>query len=170
MKILVLNGSPHGKGNTAALTGAFVEGAESKGHEVTVIQVGTKKIGGCKACEYCHTKGNGACIQQDDMGEVYEALKDTDLLVLASPVYYFGWSGQLQDTISRFYPMGKVAVKKGALILSSASPNVYDGPVAQYRNMLRYFGAEDAGVFTFHGEENQSEQALTQVREFGASL
>ena len=170
MNILVLNGSPHAAGNTAALVKAFEEGAAGAGHSVTVIQVGTKKIGGCMACEYCHTKGNGAGIQKDDMAEVMEALKTADMLVLASPVYYFGWSGQLQSTVSRFYPLGKVSVKKAALLLSSASPDVYDGPVAQYRNMLRYFGAEDTGIFAFHGEDNQSEKTLAQVKAFGASL
>lgn len=53
---------------------------------------------------YCHTKGNGECIQKDDMQEIYEALKTTDLLVFASPVYYWSWSGQLQSAVSRFYP------------------------------------------------------------------
>lgn len=58
MNILVLNGSPHANGNTSALVHAFVDGAESKNHKVTVIPVALKKIAGCMACEYCHTKGN----------------------------------------------------------------------------------------------------------------
>ena len=78
---------------------------------------GVEKIAGCMACEYCHTKGNGECIQKDDMQEVYEALKTTDLLVFASPVYYWSWSGQLQSVVSRFYPMGPVKVKNALCFL-----------------------------------------------------
>lgn len=55
MKILVLNGSPRANGNTAAMIDAFAEGAREKGHEVSIIPVGQKKIGGCIGCEYCHT-------------------------------------------------------------------------------------------------------------------
>lgn len=62
MKILVLNGSPRPKGNTRQMINAFREGAIDAGHTVDVVDVCRKKIGGCIACEYCHTKGNGACI------------------------------------------------------------------------------------------------------------
>ena len=94
MKILVLNGSPRPNGNTAALVSAFVEGAKENGHEVTVVPVCQKKIAGCLACEYCHTKGEGRCIQQDDMQEVYPVLAEAEMIVLASPVYYHSFTGQ----------------------------------------------------------------------------
>lgn len=96
MNILVLNGSPRPNGNTAAMVKAFVDGAETNGHQVTVISVCQKKIAGCLACEYCHTKGNRTCIQQDDMQEVYPLLDKAEMIVLASPVYYHSFTGQLQ--------------------------------------------------------------------------
>ena len=170
MNILILNGSPHPEGNTSALVKAFTEEAESKEHKVTTISVAQKNIAGCKACEYCRTKGKGKCIQQDDMQEVYDALESTDLLVFASPVYYWSWSGQLQSTISRFYPYGAVKVKKCALLLTSASPDVYNAPISQYHSILKYFGAEDMGIYTSCGEENKSEEKLAVVRKFGESL
>ena len=74
MRIIVLNGSPRPKGNTRQMVDAFRSGAESAGHRVDVIDVCRKKIAGCLACEYCHTKGNGACVQKDDMQEVYSLL------------------------------------------------------------------------------------------------
>ena len=55
------------------------------------------------ACEYCHTKGRGSCIQQDDMQEIYLSLREADMLVIASPIYYHGISGQLKCVIDRFY-------------------------------------------------------------------
>ena len=96
MNILVLNGSPRPNGNTAQMINAFREGAVASGNKVDVINVCRKKIAGCLACEYCHTKGGGQCVQKDDMQEVYDLLKDAEMLVLASPVYYHGLSGQLK--------------------------------------------------------------------------
>ncbi|MDD3240827.1 MAG: NAD(P)H-dependent oxidoreductase [Lachnospira sp.] len=65
MKILVLNGSPRPNGNTAKMVDAFRQGAESVGSEVVVVEVCKKNISGCVACEYCHTKGGGQCIQRN---------------------------------------------------------------------------------------------------------
>ena len=78
------------------MVNAFKKGAESAGHIVDVVDVCKKKIGGCLACEYCHSKGHGECIQKDDMQEVYNLLKEAEMLVIASPIYYHGISGQLK--------------------------------------------------------------------------
>ena len=170
MKIVVLNGSPRPKGNTAALIAAFREGAESRGHEVTVLPGGTMKIGGCKGCEYCHTKGGGACVQKDDMAQVYPALAEAELLVLASPVYYFGLTGQLQSVISRFYAVMAPAAKKFALLLTSGSPDVYGAIEAQYRGILNFIQAQDLGIFEYNGKQVGTDEALAEVRSFGESL
>lgn len=170
MKILVLNGSPRPKGNTAALIAAFREGAESAGHQVSVLQVGTMNIGGCKGCEYCHTKGGGACIQKDDMAEVYPALAESEMLLLASPVYYHGLSGQLESVISRFYAVMAPAAKKWALLLTSGSPNVYAAIETQYKGILGFIQAQDLGIFEYDGKQVGTEEALAEIKAFGASL
>lgn len=87
MRILVLNGSPRPKGNTKQMIEAFRVGAASSGHRVDVVDVCRKKIGGCLACEYCHAKGNGNCVQKDDMQEISSLLKEAELLVIASAIY-----------------------------------------------------------------------------------
>ncbi|MCR4771773.1 MAG: flavodoxin family protein [Oscillospiraceae bacterium] len=170
MKIVVLSGSPRPNGNTAALVSAFKEGAESKGHTVSVLQVGTMKIGGCRGCEYCHDKGGGKCVQKDDMDRVYPALAEADMTVLASPVYYFGLTGQLQSAISRFYAVMAPAAKKWALILTSGSPDVYGAIETQYRGILNFIQAEDLGIFEYDGRQAGTEAASAEVRAFGASL
>ncbi len=170
MKIAVLNGSPRPKGNTAALIDEFKAGAESAGHQVSVLQVGTMSINGCKGCEYCHTKGGGNCIQKDDMEKVYPVLTEAELLVLASPVYYFGLTGQLQSVVSRFYAIGAPAAKKYALLLTSGSPNVYPAIEAQYKGILSFIHAEDIGIFEYDGQKVGTEAAASEVRAFGASL
>lgn len=175
MNILVLNGSPRPKGNTKGLIEAFREGAVSAGHQVDVMDVCRMKIGGCLACEYCHTKGCGTCVQKDDMQQVYALLKEAEMLVIASPIYYHGISGQLKCVLDRFYsaayPSKPQKLKKVAMILSSGDPNMYDGAMFSYQgDFLDYLGLEDMGVFTAHGWENGSSQKLAELHDFGASL
>lgn len=169
MKITILNGSPR-KENTYAMVEAFKEGAEAAGHEVEVLHVGKMKIAGCLACEYCHGKGEGKCVQRDDMDTVIEAYKACDMVVFASPIYYFGMTAQMMAAIQRVYCIGKPAAAKAALMLSSASPNPFDGAIGTYKGICAFTGMEDAGVFTAAGEENKSEAKLAEIREFAKNL
>lgn len=175
MKILVLNGSPRPKGNTKQMIEAFHEGATASGHQVDIVDVCKKRISGCLACEYCHTKGNGTCIQKDDMQEVYNLLHEADMLVIGSPIYYHGLSGQLKCVLDRFYsaayPTKPPHLKKVAMILSSGDANMYDGALFSFQgDFLDFLGLENMGVFTAHGEENGSVDKLEELKAFGASL
>lgn len=175
MNILVLNGSPRPKGNTKQMIEAFKKGAESSGHQINVADVCQMKIGGCIACEYCHTKGNGICIQKDDMQKIYDLLKEAEMLVIASPIYYHGISGQLKCVIDRFYsaayPRKPKSLKKVAMILSSGDANMYDGALFSFRgDFLDYLDLENMGVFTAHGVENGSKKKLEELKAFGTSL
>lgn len=174
MNILVLNGSPRPEGNTAALVDAFTEGAKEAGHGVTVLNLGRKKIAGCIACEHCHNKGNGACIQKDDMQEVYAALEKAEMLVLASPVYYFTLTGQLQCAIQRIYAFKSTMppkLKKTALILTSGDGDVYASSIQEYNEaFLGYMGTQDMGIITAYGDQNKSKKKLAEARALGKSL
>ncbi len=176
MNILVLNGSPRPAGSTKKMIDAFREGAESVGHRVTVLDVCRMNIHGCLACEYCHTRGNGKCVQQDDMEQVYAALNEADLLVLASPIYYHNISGQLKCAIDRFYaaatlPTRPPRLTKIAFILSSGSPDMYVGARFSFEgDFLDYLGLEDMGFFTSSRAENGSPEKLQELRAFGVSL
>ena len=170
MKIAILNGSPR-KENTSAMVDAFVEGAREAGHEVEVLHVGKMKIAGCLSCEYCHTKGNGQCIQNDDMQKVMPAYLNADMVVYASPIYYFGLTAQISAAMQRVYAIGKPSkATKAALLLSSASRGVYQGAVATYRDMISYMGLEDKGIITAAGSENGSETKLNEIRNFAQNL
>mgnify|MGYP001771448490 CR=1 FL=1 len=175
MQILVLNGSPRPHGNTAAMVEAFRKGAEENGHVVTVVNVCQKKIAGCLACEYCHQEGSGherQCVQKDDMQEVYPLLDEAEIIVLASPVYYHGFSGQLQCAINRIYALDKPKkLKKAALILSSGSDHVYSGAIYEYQNsFLNYLRLEDMGIYTAYDQQNRSPEKLEELYQFGRSL
>ena len=169
MKIAILNGSPK-TANTAAMISAFAEGAKEAGHEVEILHVGRMKINGCLACEFCHTKGEGKCIQKDDMEKVMPAYKEADMNVFASPIYYFDMTAQILAAIQRVYAIGKPAASKAALLLSAASPNPFDGAIATYKAILTYTGINDAGIITAGGEENGSEEKLSEIRAFAKAL
>ena len=171
MNILILQGSPRANGNTAWMAEECRKAAEAAGHKVTLVDVAHKKIAGCLACEYCHGKGNGACVQKDDMQEIYPLLAETEALVLASPIYYFGMSAQIQAPIQRIYNMQKPGkLKKMALLLSSYSPDVYDGATAQYRGICFYWEVEDAGVVTAKIDEQKTEATLAKIAALAAKL
>ena len=170
MKIAILNGSPR-KENTAAMVSAFAEGAKEAGHEVEILHVGKMKIGGCLACEYCHGKGAGKCVQKDDMDKVIPAYQDCDMVVFASPIYYFTMTAQIIAAIQRVYCIGKpTKASKAALLLSSASPNPFAGAIAMYKDMTGYMNIENTGIITAAGDENKSEAKLAEIRIFAKSL
>ena len=170
MKITVLNGSPR-KTNTTAMVEAFTEGAKEAGHEVEVLQVGRMKIAGCMACEYCHTTGEGQCVQKDDWQKVQPAFEDCDMIVFATPIYYFTMTAQMEAAIQREYCIGKPPkATKAAMLLSSGSPGVYDGAIAQFKGFNAFTGIEDVGVITAFGDENRSEAKMAEIREFAKNL
>lgn len=172
MKILVLNGSPRLNGNTMHMVNGFKAGAEKAGHSVQIENVAHMDIHGCMACEYCHTKGNGVCVQKDDMQNIYRAILDADMLVFASPIYYFTLSAQIQSTIHRTYAIGiPKNIKKTALILSSGSAYVYGPAISQYyQSIVEYWKVENAGIFTSNGDANQSKEKWDELYQFGKSL
>ena len=166
MKVLILQGSPRANGNTAWMAEEYKKAAEAAGHEVTLVNVAKKKIAGCLACEYCHTKGNGTCIQKDDMQELYPLLAEAEVLVLASPIYYFTLSAQIQAPIQRFYSLMKPAsVKKTALLLSSHSPNVYGAAISEYELITGFCGYEDTGIVTAFLDEQKTDETKQKIVE-----
>ena len=176
MRILILNGSPRPKGNTKQMIRAFCQGLEEAGHEYEQYDVCRMEIKGCLACEYCHGKGQGTCIRKDDMARIYQSLQEADMLVLASPIYYHGLTGQLKCVIDRFYaaayPEKPERLGKIAMFLSSGDPDMYDGALFSYRgDFLDYLKLEDMGVFTTTGyDPGVPEDKLEELRRFGASL
>ena len=166
MQILILQGSPRAKGNTAWMAEELKNAAEAAGHQVTLVNVAHKHIAGCLACEYCHGKGNGACIQKDDMQELYPLMAETEVLVLAAPIYYFTLSAQIQAPIQRMYCVNAPAkVKKMALLMSSYSPGVYDGALAEFRDICNYWQVENIGHVFAKIDEQKTDATKQKIVE-----
>ena len=98
-KVLILSGSPRKGGNSDLLCDQFALGATEAGHQVEKIRVAEKQIGYCRACYAC--RDTGTCIIRDDMDDIMERIIDADVLVLASPVYFYSIDAQLKALIDR---------------------------------------------------------------------
>lgn len=99
-KVLILSGSPRKGGNSDILCDEFMRGAKESGNDVEKIRVSAKKIAPCLGCYYCTNHG-GECAQKDDMAEVLQKMIDADVIVLASPVYFYSIDAQLKAVIDR---------------------------------------------------------------------
>lgn len=118
-KIVVITGSPRKKGNSFAMTDAFIKAAGEKGHTVTRFDAAMMKIGGCHACETCFKTGK-ACSFDDDFNLIAPAVQDADAVVFTMPVYWYSIPAQIKGVIDRLYSFcvaGKdIAGKACALI------------------------------------------------------
>lgn len=99
-QILVVNSSPRTNSNSETLCEEFLRGAMEKGHNATIVYLKDKKILPCTGCGYCF-KNKGFCTQKDDMVELKEAMINADVIVLATPVYFYSMNGQMKTFIDR---------------------------------------------------------------------
>lgn len=102
-KVLIITSSLRGRSNSDILAAAFAEGAREAGHEVTEISLKGKTVGFCRGCLACQKTGR--CVIADDARPICDAVKDADVLVFASPVYYYSISGQLKTLLDRLNPL-----------------------------------------------------------------
>ena len=166
MNILILTGSPRKGGNTDLLVEAFVKGA-SQQHYVEVVSVHDYKVNPCMGCNACFKNKANACVQNDDMLLIYEKMSLADMLVIASPVYFYGLSAQLKAVIDRLHnPIRDTfRLKKMALLLVGAAtlPELFDSILAQYQLCLNFFKLEDAGHVLVRGVKDKGDIMNTEA-------
>ena len=167
MNILILSGSPRKGGNTELLVDAFAKGA-AKHHQVEIVSVRDYKVNPCLGCNACFRSEANTCAQQDDMPVIYEKmmvstnhLSQADMLVIASPVYFYGISAQLKAVIDRFHnPIrDSFHIKKMALLLVGAAtlPELFDAILTEYNLCLKFFDIEDAGKVLVRGVKDKGD-------------
>ncbi len=177
MKILVLTGSSRKNGNSNMLAQSFCDGAKASGHDVTVFDCAQHKVGGCFGCNYC-TKHEGECVQKDDFAAIRDAIVAADVIVMASPVYYFGLNAQLKAVIDRFYAINDKlmnASKRAALLLSMADDDMETASACllNFKLMCGYLGWENAGhviASAAHAPGEVKEDALKEAKDLALSL
>lgn len=145
---MILSGSPRKNGNSDILCGEFARGASEAGHKVEKIRVAEKKIGYCRAC--CACRAGGVCVIKDDMAEVLQKIIDADVLVLASPVYFYSVDAQLKTVIDRtFARANEVKNKELYYIVTAADGEIScaDTAVACFRGYAECLeGSKEMGI------------------------
>ena len=176
-KIIVLVGSMRKGGNTDLLAKAFAKGA-GKNNTVEIISVADYKVNPCIGCNSCFKRKGNECFQNDDMSAIYGKLKNADILVIASPVYFYGISAQLKAVVDRLHtPMrNEFKIKKLGLILVGAAvlPELFDSIKMQYQLVLNFFHLEDAGMVLVRGAKDKGDvtesKALKEAYDLGLSM
>ena len=152
-KVLIISSSPRKGGNSDILCDAFVEGAREAGHEVEKVRIADLKIGYCTGCYACQKTGK--CAIKDDAQGVIDKMMAADVIVLASPVYFYSISAQLKALFDRtvvVYP--NLANKKFYFILTMADTNrkMFDGVLAAMRGFLTCCeGSKECGMVCASG-------------------
>ena len=154
MKILVLEGSPNKKGSTHLLADCFRQGAEEAGHTVQMLDIAHAKIHPCTGCIHCGYQG--PCVQKDDMETIRAAILDADMLVFATPLYYYGMSAQLKTLVDRFCAFNSSLqskrMKSALLTVAWNSEDwTFDALVSHYKTLVRYLHFQDMGMVLGYG-------------------
>ena len=154
MKIVVLTGSPRKNGNSAYLAEQFIKGVEEKGHEVFRFDCAFKQVEPCRACNSCGM--NGPCIFNDDFQELRPRLIEADMVVFATPMYYFGISAQMKRVIDRFYAINgqiKGVTKKAAFLMTYADTSKKEAEpmLVHYHMLMDYLGWTSVGEVVASG-------------------
>lgn len=175
MKILVVTGSPRKQGNTEIMAEVFAAVAVTAGHQVTLRKLSGLAVHPCRACEYCF-KHDGVCVQKDDMNGLLQELEQADVLVLASPIYWFDVSAQLKCFVDRMYAHNRKGfhVQSVAMLLNSASKDVYAAAEAQLKDIAAYLKWENKGAVKISGMQAKGDMKdaadLEKVRAFAQGL
>ena len=176
-RVVVLVGSARKNGNTEILAKSFADGAKEH-NDVEIIPVAEYAINPCIGCNSCRKKAGNKCFQNDDMGIIYDKLQHADILVIASPVYFYGISAQLKALVDRLHnPVRKsFPITKLGLILVGADvlPELFDSIIVQYELILKYFGLHDIGKVLVRGAEAKGDvyktEGVREAFELGKSL
>jgi NAD(P)H-dependent FMN reductase len=176
-KVVVLVGSVRKGGNTDLLARSFADGA-GKDNDVEIISVADVKVNPCRGCNACLSTEGNLCIQKDDMSWIYGKLAEADVLVIASPVYFYGISSQLKAVIDRLHApvRNTFGIKRLGLLLVGAAelPDLFDSILSQYELVLRFFRLESIGEVFVRGVKDvgdiEGDPALDKAYELGASL
>ena len=151
-KIMILNGAARKNGNTAALVKAFKEGALKAGNEVLEFYLQDMSIHGCLGCNGCSEASQGTlnpCVQKDDMAEINECFVSSDIVVFASPLYFWTITGTLKIVSDRLYAqlksLGYGGFPRKSVLLMTAGSSDYSQATRWHETYERNLGWTNLG-------------------------
>lgn len=149
--IVILNGSPRKKGNTSALVKSFTNGAEAAGNTVTEFFLDGMNINGCKGCFGGHSSRECPCVQKDDMAKIYPKVREADVVVIATPLYYWNMSGQIRTAIDRLFALeegdGNLLRGQGkaCALLMAAEGHGFEDVLTYYEHLAEHLKWKNLG-------------------------
>lgn len=183
MKITAILGSPRAGGNTDTLAQCVLDGATAAGFETESVALRKLRLHDCSACEKCWEKRDRPCVWQDDMDELYDIIIGSDVLLFATPVYWYGPTATMKMFIDRLVPFnrpqGKPLIAGKRAILVTAYEEEGSGPVEPMIKMFElsfaWLGMDFAGRVVVDGVGPRGAvfnkpEALTQAYEVGFNL
>lgn len=176
-KVLVLSASPRRGGNSDTLCDQFTRGAKESGHHVEKIFLRDKKINYCLACDGCKRNG-GHCVQKDDMAEVLDKMMAADVIVMATPVYFYSMDAQMKTLIDRTVSKyGVMSNKEMYFIVTAADPDKgsMETTIDGFRGFTScYDGMEEKGIIYGTGAWKKGDikgsKAMEEAYDMGKSV
>lgn len=177
MKIVVLFASPNENGSTKLIVNEFKRGATVAGHDVEIIDVARSNIHACTGCVHCGYEGS--CVQSDDMQEIKSKILSSDMLVFATPLYYYGMTAQLKAVVDRFCFFNSSLTRKhikSALFSVAWNSNdwTFDALETHYKTLVRYLDMQDQGMILGKGcgtpSMTRNSEYMQIAYEFGKNL
>ena len=176
--VLVISSSLRSGSNSELLAKAAMDGAVAAGHDVHWLSLKDKKFEFCKGCLAC--QNTGKCVIRDDMDDMIDLVKDTDAIIVATPVYYYGMSGQLKTFLDRCNPLyiADYRFRDVYLLTTSAEDGeeVYQTTKAGLQGWVDCFPkASFAGLVSGGGVNNPKEvtfrpELLKQAYDLGTNI
>ena len=176
-KVLILSASPRKGGNSDTLCDQFLRGAKESGHQVEKVFLRDKKIGYCTGCGVCSKTHR--CAQDDDMAEVLEKMVRADVIVMATPVYFYTMNAQMKTVIDRVAPRySEVSDKDFYYLLTAADsdPKMLERTLEGFRGFTEdcLTNPQERGVVYGVGlweiGDVQKSPALKQAYEMGKGV
>jgi multimeric flavodoxin WrbA len=175
-RVLIISSSPRKKGNSNELCDQFMEGAVAAQHQVEKVAIAEKKINYCTGCYAC--RGNGKCAQKDDMAQILDSMLAADVIVMATPVYFYTMCAQMKTVIDRTVARyTEISNKEFYFILTAAdrSKKALDRTVEAFRGFTSCLrGAKERGIVYGTGAwekgDIKSSPAMKQAYEMGKAI
>lgn len=177
MKVLSILGSPRKHGNTSTLLNKYLKGLKSNEKILDIKEVHLEglTIKGCKGCNACQNNKVDFCISDDDMTAIYRDILRSDIIILASPIYFFSVTAQLKTAIDRFYAIGhRLQGKKIVFLSTYGASKLEESGVSNAVNMLEmtaaFAGLELMQQLHVCVQDKLTDQTLSQAYELAFNL
>ena len=175
-KVLVISGSYRKGGNSDTLCDEFIKGAKEAGHNVEKINLADKNIGYCRGCYACASTGH--CFQKDDVEEILDKMTDADVILMATPVYFYAMCGQMKTLIDRTVPRYMKMKDKDLYFIMTAAetnPKNLERTMEEFRGFMDcYEGFREKGavyaVGVYERGEVNGTKFINEAYEMGKNI